>query len=57
MCKAFSCIVGRNRKVYWKMGLDSHENIRDEFKLKDKDSFCPIEIVPKDYRLVSLIES
>jgi len=25
MCKAFSAIIDRNRNVYWKRGMDSHE--------------------------------
>ena len=28
MCKAFSCLVTRGNKVYWKAGLDSHEDLR-----------------------------
>ena len=48
MCEAFSAIIGRNKKVYWKLGIDGHEELRDNFKLKDKESFCPIEITPKN---------
>ena len=48
MCKAFSAIVGRNKKVYWKLGIDGHEGLRKEFKLKDTSNFCPIEITPEN---------
>ena len=46
MCKAFSCIATR-KKVYWKIGPDSHEDIKDKFKLNDNsDKLVPIEIIP-----------
>ena len=50
MCKAFSFIATR-KKVYWKLGLDGHEEIKEYFKLKDaeKDGLVPCEIVPEDY--------
>ena len=35
MCKAFSCVVGRSGKVFWKAGIDSHNDIFSHFKLKD----------------------
>ena len=49
MCKAFSCIATR-KKVYWKLGMDSHNDISEHFKLKDdvSNNFCPVEIVPKN---------
>ena len=51
MCRAFSAIVTRNKKVYWKIGMDSHNGLISHFKLKDeiKGKIIPIEIVPKDY--------
>jgi len=52
MCKAFSCVVKKkSKKVYWKMGLDSHEDIKKHFKLDDTKlgNLVPIEIFPKDY--------
>ena len=51
MCRAFSCIATRNKKVYWKLGMDSHNDIVSKFKLKDevKGKIIPIEIVPKNY--------
>ena len=51
MCKAFSCIITRNKKVYWKLGIDSHNDLVSKFKLDDsiKGKIIPIEIVPKDY--------
>jgi len=48
MCNAFSAIVGRNRKVYWKLGIDEHEGLRKEFKLKYTENLCPIEINPNN---------
>ena len=51
MCKAFSCIITRNRKVCWKLGIDSHEDIIDKFKLdreNKKRNQCAIEINPKN---------
>ncbi len=55
MCKAFSCLVTKAGKVYWKVGLDSHEQVQTEFKDKDlqlQDSsevtptFARVEVVP-----------
>lgn len=37
MCKAFSCLVTRTGKVYWKLGLDSHDEIREHFKTQDPE--------------------
>ena len=62
MCKAYSCIVDKNGKVYWKAGLDSHSDIQKQFKLKEpklhepptneeiakKIQWAKIEITPKD---------
>lgn len=47
MCKAFSCIATRT-KVYWKVGLDGHEDIKKQFNLSDDDTMelVPIEITP-----------
>ena len=55
MCKAFSCIITRNRKVCWKLGIDSHEDIIDKFKLdreNKKRNQCAIEITPKNNNYV-----
>ena len=54
MCKAFSCIIHRNRKVYWKLAIDSHVNIYKHYNLDYRNlkrEFCAIEITPrnKDY--------
>ena len=35
MCKAFSCIATRNKKVYWKLGIDGHNELVSKFKLND----------------------
>ena len=52
-----SILITKNDKAYWKMGIDSHEDLREEFK-KDKDlkddkeppdnTFARIEINPKN---------
>ena len=57
MCNAFSCIVTRKKKVVWKMGIDSHDdllrsaNIEDNSKDPKTITFCRVEISPekKDY--------
>ena len=57
MCNAFSSIVLKSRKVIWKLGTDSHDDllkiagIDDDTKDPKKISFCRIEISPenKDY--------
>jgi hypothetical protein len=56
MCKAFSCLVTRGKKVYWKAGLDSHEEILDYYQAQDNNlndgkvpplnTFARIEILP-----------
>ena len=40
MCNAFSAIVTKNKKVYWKAGMDSHEELIKKFKID--------ETVPKE---------
>jgi hypothetical protein len=56
MCKAFSAVVRHDGKVFWKAGLDSHEDIKKLFKLDDipmsalrphvANQLCPVEITP-----------
>jgi hypothetical protein len=52
MCQAFSCIVTRSGKCYWKTGLDSHDSIVSEFNLRDDTTdeeemgIAKIEIIP-----------
>ena len=50
ICKAFSGICVKSGKVYWKTGIDSHNDIVDKFKLKDDKvgKLCPFEISPKN---------
>ena len=54
MCKAFSCVVGRDKKVTWKFGTDSHEDLikiagyTDDTLDPEKIEFCRIEISPKN---------
>lgn len=54
MCKAFSCIVLKDRTVLWKFGVDSHDdilkmnNIPDDTADADKVAFCRVEIIPRN---------
>lgn len=55
MCEAFSCIVRHDGKVFYKAGMDSHEDLKKYYKLKDivlgdkkTPALCPIEITPKN---------
>jgi len=57
MCQAFSCLITKSKKVYWKVGEDSHDELQGMFVKKDKElqddkdapdnTFARIEIVPK----------
>jgi hypothetical protein len=52
MCKAFSCLVTIDRKVTWKMGMDSHTDLVNLAGYKDQTAdphameFARIEITP-----------
>jgi hypothetical protein len=56
MCQAFSGVITKSNKVYWKAGVDSHIEIlklfvEDDPELKDdkepgKNTFAPFEITP-----------
>jgi len=54
MCKAFSCVIGRDKTVTWRFGTDSHEDLiriagyKDDTLDPDKIEFCRIEISPKN---------
>ena len=54
MCKAFSCIVTKNGKVFWKTGIDSHDALLSANELKDDTTdgdlikFAKIEITTKE---------
>jgi hypothetical protein len=54
MCKAFSCVIGRDKTVTWRFGTDSHEDLiviagyKDNTLDPDKIEFCRIEISPKN---------
>lgn len=55
MCKAFSCIIHKSKKVYWKRGIDSHNDIFKKFKLdlsNEKRQYCQIEITPDNNNYV-----
>ena len=54
MCKAFSCVIGRDKTVTWRFGTDSHEDLiriagyKDNTLDPEKIEFCRIEISPKN---------
>jgi len=54
MCRAFSCLCGRDKLVVWKFGTDSHDILLELTEWKDntrdpqKIEFCRIEISPKN---------
>ena len=54
MCKAFSCLIHKNKKVTWKFGIDSHEDLITLAGYKDDKSeahelqFARVEIAPKN---------
>jgi hypothetical protein len=53
MCNAFSCLIGRDRKVYWKAGIDSHSALVEHFRLDDtrpplEAAFVKVELTPED---------
>ena len=51
MCKAFSCIISKDKKVTWKLGIDNHHELIDMAGYKDNDDckkFVRVEITPKN---------
>jgi hypothetical protein len=52
MCRAFSCIVKQDKKVIWKLGVDSHSDLLLRTGLKDDTAdpalmtFARVEITP-----------
>ena len=52
MCQAFSCIVMRSGTVYWEEGIDSHDSLISNFKIRDDTtdmeeiSHAKVEIIP-----------
>jgi len=56
MCRAFSCLITKSKKVYWKAGVDSHSETQEMFVKKDRElkddklppdnTFAKIEIAP-----------
>lgn len=58
MCKACSILITKSKKVYYKVGVDSHDELQTLFVKKDKElrdnirppenTFARIEINPKD---------
>jgi len=53
MCNAFSCLISREGKVTWKMGIDGHSELvniaglSDNTADKSKLDFARVEITPK----------
>jgi hypothetical protein len=46
MCKAFSALVHKNGRVYWKAGMDSHDQLFEHYKLTGLDRTAdPQEII------------
>ena len=64
MCKACSILITKSKKVYWKVGVDSHDELQKLYVKKDKElkdnvrppenTFARIEIVPKDGNYLNL---
>ena len=56
MCKAFSCIVTRQGKVYWEVSTNSHDILISKFKVRDDTvdmeeiGHAKIEIIPDQNR-------
>ena len=59
MCKAFSCLVTKSGRIYWKTGIDEHDSLWSMFKDRDKQlmeksglrreqQFARIEISPQN---------
>jgi hypothetical protein len=56
MCQAFSALITKSKKVYWKEGVDSHDGLLKLYQKNDKElkddkeppnnTFARIEIVP-----------
>ena len=54
MCNAFSCVVTRQKKVVWKFGTDSHDELLKSAKIPDDSrdpktiTFYRVEISPEN---------
>jgi hypothetical protein len=58
MCNAFSGLITKSGKVYWKAGIDSHDQLQSMFKKQDSEliddklpphnTFARFELVPED---------
>ena len=52
MCKAFSCIVMKSGDVKWKFGVDSHDEILEQYGIRDQNvepdelEFARVEVTP-----------
>jgi hypothetical protein len=59
MCKAVSILITKNKKTYWKAGMDSHDQLQAKFVSKDSqlkddkeppnNTFARVEISPKNH--------
>ena len=44
---AFSCVINKEKKAYWKIGLDSHDELDEWFKIDStQKNFVRIELMP-----------
>ena len=54
MCRAFSCIIDREKNVTWKFGTDSHDRLLKIAGLEDDTidpyliKFCRVEVAPEN---------
>ena len=51
MCKAFSCLVDKNKKVIWRLDIDSHDKLVELAGYKnehDTTRFVRVEISPRN---------
>jgi len=54
MCKAFSCIINKNKRVVWKLNKQNHHELVEMAKWKDNTddpsrmNFARVEITPKN---------
>ena len=49
MCRPFSCLIDEDCQVYWKMGIDSHEELCAQlglFRRDNRGELVHVEVVP-----------
>ena len=58
MCNYFSCLIDKNGKTYWKIGINSHGDLEKYFKITDNEDrsefleFAKIEVDPKTKKVI-----